>query len=67
MEKVKERALKFAYEYLNSYYEDRLQKTTSLSSLYIRRMRLMTTEVFKIMNEMCPPLLAKYRTKKVKF
>ena len=32
-------------------------KKTSLPSLLIRRMRTMAVEVFKILNEMCPPVL----------
>ena len=57
MEKVQERALRFVYEDFDSSYEDILQKT-GLPSLHIRRMRLMAIEVFKILNEMCPPVLA---------
>ena len=38
-------------------YEDLLQKT-GLPKIHIRRMRLMAIEVFKILNEMCPPVLA---------
>ena len=57
MEKVQERALRFVYEDFDSSYEDLLQKT-GLPSLHIRRMRLMAIEVFKILNEMCPPVLA---------
>ena len=57
MEKIQERALKFVYEDFDSSYEDLLQKT-GLPSLHIRRMRLMAIEVFKILNEMRPPVLA---------
>ena len=57
METVQERALRFAYEDFSSSYEDLLQKT-GLPSLHIRRMRTMATEVIKILNEMCPPVLA---------
>ena len=57
MEKVQERALRFVYEDFGSFYEDLLQKT-GLPSLHIRSMRLMVIEVFKILNEMCPPVLA---------
>ena len=56
MEKVQERALKFVYEDFDSFYEDLSQKT-GLPSLHIK-MRLMVIEVFKILNEMCPPILA---------
>ena len=56
METVQERALRFAYEDFSSSYEDLLQKT-GLPSLHIRRMRTMAMEVFKILNEMCPPVL----------
>ena len=57
MEKVQERALRFVYEGFSSSYEDLLQKP-GLPSLRIRRMRTMAIEVFKIVNEMCPPVLA---------
>ena len=40
-----------------SSYEDLLQKS-GLPSIHIRRMRTMAIEVFKILNEMCPPVLA---------
>ena len=33
-------------------------KKTGLPSLHIRRMRIMAIEVFKILNEMCPPVLS---------
>ena len=33
-------------------------KKNGLPSLHIRRMRTMAIEVFKILNEMCPPVLA---------
>ena len=57
MEKVQERALRFVYEDFSSSYEDLLQKT-GLPSLHIRRMRIMAIEVFKILNEICPPVLS---------
>ena len=57
MEKAQERALRFVYEDFSSSYEDLLQKT-GLPSLHIRRMRIMAIEVFKILNEMCPPVLS---------
>ena len=41
----------------SSSYDDLLQNT-GLPSLHIRRMRIMAIEVFKILNEMCPPVLA---------
>ena len=63
MEKVQEQALRFVYEYFDSSYEDLLQKT-GLPSLHIRRMRLMAIEVFIILNEMCPPVLANLVQKK---
>ena len=57
MEKVQERALRFVYEDFDSSYEDLLQKT-GLPSLHIRRMRLIAIEVLKILNEVCPTVLA---------
>ena len=57
MEKVQERALRIVYEDFSSSYEDLLQKT-GLPSLHIRRMRIMAIEFFKILNEMCPPVLS---------
>ena len=58
MEKVQEWALRFIYEDFNSYFEDFVQIKTGLPSLRIRRMRLMAIEVFKILNEMRPSVLA---------
>ena len=57
MAKVIERVLRFLYEDLSSSYEDFLQKT-SLPSFRIRRMRIMAVEFFKILNEICPPVLS---------
>ena len=57
MAKAQEQALRFVYEDFISSYEDLLRKT-GLPSLHIRRMRTMAIEAFKILNEMCPPILA---------
>ena len=58
MEKAQERALRFVYEDFSSSYEDFLHKKTGIPSLHIRRMRIMAIEVFKILNELCPPVLS---------
>ena len=58
MEKVQERALRFVYEDFSSSYEDLLPKKTDLPSLHIRGMRIMAIEAFKILNEICPPVLS---------
>ena len=58
MKKVQEWALRFAYEDFNSYFEEFLQIKTGLPNLRFRRMRLMAIEVFRILNEMRPSVLA---------
>ena len=57
IEKVQERALRFVYEDYNSTYEELLTKA-NLPALYIRRMINMAMEIFKILNELAPPVLS---------
>ena len=56
IEKIQERALRFVYDdYCSSY--DQLLSKANLPSLYIRRIRSMALETFKIINNMAPPVL----------
>ena len=57
MVKVQGPALRFVIEDFSNSYEDLLQKT-GLPSLHIRRVRTIAIEVFKILNEMCPPVMS---------
>ena len=57
MENVQERALRFVHEDFSSSSEDLLRKT-GLTSLYIRRMKIMAIEVCKSLNEKCPSVLS---------
>ena len=55
--KIQERALCFVYDDFNSSYEELLNKA-NIPSLHIRRLRTMTTETFKILNNMSSPVLS---------
>jgi hypothetical protein len=56
MEKIQERALRFIYEDFNSDYDTLLLKS-GLSSLTIRRLRMMAIEIFKILHKQSPAYL----------
>ena len=63
MEKLQERGLRFVYDFSTSY-EDLLTKA-KLSTLYIRRMRTMAIETFRILNSLAPPVLTNLLIKRV--
>ena len=56
MERLQERALRFVYNDFSSSYHDLLQKV-KIPSLYIRRMRTMAIETYKILNGLAPVVL----------
>ena len=56
MEKIQERASRFIYEDFNSDYDTLLLKS-GLSSLKIRRLRMMAIEIFKILHKQSPAYL----------
>ena len=56
LEKVQERALRFAYDNYSSTY-DELLTIAKVPSLQIRRMRTMALETFKIINKIAPVCL----------
>ena len=45
------------YEVFDSFYEERLDKA-KIPTLYVRRLRTMSLETFKILNNMSPPVLS---------
>ena len=57
LDKIQERALRFVYEDFDSSYEERLNKA-KIPTLYVRRLRTMALETFKILNNMSPPVLS---------
>ena len=57
IEKIQERALRFVYEDYSISYEDLLSKA-KLPSLHVRRIRSMAIEIFKILNNIAPPVLS---------
>ena len=56
MERIQERTLRFIYEDFNSDYDTLLLKS-GLPSLKIRRLRMMATEIFKILHKQSPAYL----------
>ena len=59
IEKIQERALRFVCFDYSSTYEELLVKV-KLPSLHVRRIRLMATETFKIINGIAPPVFTQY-------
>ena len=57
MENIQDRALRFVYDDFTSSYEELLNKI-NLPTLYIRRMRTVAIETFKILHGLCPPVLS---------
>ena len=55
--KIQERSLRFVYDDFNSTDVDLLAKA-NIQSLHIRRLKTMTNETFKILNNMSPPVLS---------
>ena len=56
LEKIQERALRFVYRDFVSTYDELLLKA-NIPSLHIRRLKTMSIETLKILNEMAPPVL----------
>ena len=57
LEKIQELALRFVYSDFVSTYDELLLKA-NIPSLHIRRLKTMSIEAFKILNEMAPPVLS---------
>ena len=57
LEKIQERALRFVFSDFVSTYDELLLKA-NIPSLHIRRLKTMSIETFKILNEMAPPVLS---------
>ncbi len=64
MEKIQERALRFVYKDYVSTYKELLAKCNH-NMLYISRIRIIATEVYKTLNELCPKYLQDMIEKKV--
>ena len=57
LEKIQERALRFVFSDFVSTYDELLLKA-NIPSLHIRRLKTMSIETFKVLNEMAPPVLS---------
>ena len=57
MEKNQERALRFVYDDFKSTYEELLNKA-NIPFLHIKKIRTMSVETFRILNNMSPPALS---------
>ena len=56
LEKIQERALRFVYDDFESAYEGLLNKA-NVQFLYIKQLRTMAFETFRILNNMSPSVL----------
>ncbi len=63
MEKIQERALRFAYCDFQSSYKE-LRERAGVPILYVDRLRTSMCEVYKIINEIGPIYLQKLYTQK---